>query len=131
VCVSVSSILYYIVLRAAEKRRRDGRRDRERGDGVYYINIIYIYYIHTAGGRKTDANLCNKFPGRFVYIIIICIPLHITIRVYNGQSGDINNANGGGGGGSTSRSNLAEDVVKVYIVRCTYIYIYTSSTSPG
>lgn len=95
------------------------RRERGRGDdGVCYIHI-YIYNILTAEGGKTDANLCNKFPGRFVYIIIICIPLHTyTIRVYNGQSGDINNANGG----STSRSNLAEDVVKVYIVRCVLIY---------
>jgi len=105
------------------------RCDDERGEDAttVYLYYIYIYYIHTAGGGKTDANLCNKFPGRFVYIIIICIPLHTyTIRVYNGQSGDINNANGG----STSRSNLAEDVVKVYIVRCVLIYTRRRLTYP-
>jgi hypothetical protein len=50
-------------------------------------------------------------------------------NIYNGQSGDINNANSGGS--ITSRSNLAEDVVKVYIVlRCIYT-LYTYTSSPG
>lgn len=53
------------------------------------------------------AVLCTLYNNMYTY----------DIRVqYNGQSGDINNANSGGGGGGTSRSNLAEDVVKVYIV---------------
>lgn len=111
-CVSVSSILYSI-LRAEEKRRERGIRD---DDGVLYIYILYSH----CGGRENRCESLQQISRPFcVHYNNMYTSTHThTIRVYNGQSGDINNANGG----STSRSNLAEDVVKVYIVRCVLIY---------